>query len=94
VLAGPFTVDIKCTMRESRGVRTTLKIDDDVLQAAREIAANSGRTTGEVLSELARRGLQPGLRGEVRNGVPLLPRRPNGSRRPTMGLVNHLRDEA
>jgi hypothetical protein len=75
-------------------VRTTLKIDDDVLQAAREIAANSGSTTWEVLSELARKGLQPRRRGEIRSGVPLLPRRPKGSRRPTMGLVNRLRDEA
>jgi hypothetical protein len=29
----------------------------------------------------------------TRNGVPLLPRRPAGSSRPTMSLVNALRDE-
>jgi len=40
-------------------MRTTVKIDDDVLDAARSIAASRGRTLGEVLSELARRGLQP-----------------------------------
>jgi hypothetical protein len=37
-------------------VRTTLDIDPDVLQAAKEIAANRGTTTGKVLSELARKG--------------------------------------
>ena len=40
-------------------MRTTLEIDDDVLQAAKEIAASRGSTAGKVLSELARRGLQP-----------------------------------
>lgn len=29
----------------------------------------------------------------VRNGVPLIPRRPAGSPRPTLALVNELRDE-
>jgi hypothetical protein len=38
-------------------VRTTLDIDDDVLQAARERARRDGRTIGEVLSELARHAL-------------------------------------
>jgi hypothetical protein len=38
-------------------VRTTLDIDDDVLQAARERAAREGKSMGQVLSELARRGL-------------------------------------
>jgi hypothetical protein len=81
-------------MPDDGAVRTTLTIDDDILQAAKEIAANRGSTAGEVLSELARKGLEPRRRVEVRNGVPLLPRRPKGSRRPTMELVNRLRDEA
>jgi hypothetical protein len=38
-------------------VRTTLSIDDDVLDAVRERAAREGRTLGEVLSALARLGL-------------------------------------
>jgi hypothetical protein len=40
-------------------MRTTLKIDDDVLRAARILADEQGRTIGEVVSELARRGLRP-----------------------------------
>jgi len=42
-------------------MRTTLDIDDDVLQAARAIAAAEGITTGEALSTLARKGLAPNL---------------------------------
>ncbi len=38
-------------------MRTTLDIADDVLQAARELARRGKSTIGEVLSELARRGL-------------------------------------
>lgn len=71
-------------------MRTTLAIDDDVLAAARQLAARRRSSLGEVISDLAREALQPRL---VRNGVTLLP----GRRRAppvTMRLVNELRDEA
>lgn len=38
-------------------MRTTLDIDNDVLQAAKERARREHRTLGQVLSALARRGL-------------------------------------
>jgi hypothetical protein len=38
-------------------VRTTLDIQDDVLQAARERAQREKKSIGEVISELARRAL-------------------------------------
>jgi predicted molibdopterin-dependent oxidoreductase YjgC len=38
-------------------MRTTLDIDDDVLQAAKELARREGKTAGHIVSELARRGL-------------------------------------
>lgn len=44
-------------------MRTTLDIDDDVLLAAKDLARRQRRTAGEVLSELARLGLQGGQRG-------------------------------
>jgi hypothetical protein len=81
-------------MRDDRAVRTTLDIDDDVLQAAKELAFNRRTTAGKVLSDLARKGLQPTGRQAVRNGVRLLPRRRGGGPKPTMDLVNRLRDEA
>lgn len=74
-------------------MRTTLDLDEDVLQAAKEIAAARGTTAGNVVSELARKALTPARASRVRNGVPLLPRRPAGARRPTMKLVNDVRDE-
>ena len=59
-------------------MRTTLDIEDDVLQAAKELAQRNGGTAGQVISDLERRGLnapppkrRPGLRG----GVPVLPSR-------------------
>ena len=76
-----------------RPVRTTLDLDEDVLQAAKELAEARGLSAGRVVSELVRKALQPERRAEVRNGVPLLPRRPAGAPRPTMALVNRLRDE-
>lgn len=42
-------------------MRTTLDIDPDVLQAAREISRREKRTAGAVLSELARKGLRAGV---------------------------------
>jgi len=41
-------------------MRTTLDIDDDVLQAAKERARREGKTAGAVVSELARSALTSG----------------------------------
>lgn len=73
-------------------MRTTLDIDEDVLQAAKELAAVRRLTAGRVISDLARASLEPARTDRTRNGVPLLPRRPSGAPRPTMKLVNGLRD--
>jgi hypothetical protein len=81
-------------MRDDRGMRTTLDIDDDVLQAAKELGALHGKTAGQVVSELARKALVPTRAPRLRNGVPVLPPRPAGSPRPSMRLVNELRDDA
>lgn len=75
-------------------MRTTLSIDDDVLLAAKGLAARERRTLGEVVSELARRGLAPAARTpKMRNGVPLMPVR-KGAGRVSLELVNRLRDDA
>lgn len=76
-------------------MRTTLEIDDNLLQVAKELAGVRGLTMGQVISALARKGLEaPATASASRNGVPLLPRRGPGAPRPTMKLVNELRDEA
>ena len=79
-------------MRDDSAVRTTLDIDDDVLQAAKELARARGKTAGEVVSELARKGLKPDRSVRVRNGVPLLPHEPG--RIVTVEMVERLLDEA
>ena len=50
-------------------MRTTLEIDDDVLEAAKSIARQSHRTAGAVLSELARRALTSDPAKSTRAGV-------------------------
>ena len=74
-------------------MRTTLAIDDDVLMAAKGLAARDKRSVGEVMSELARKGLVPDAVPQVyRNGILLLPVRP-GAGVVTLEMVNRLRDE-
>jgi hypothetical protein len=57
-------------------MRTTLEIDDDVLEAAKELAKAQKTTAGQVISDLARKSLtrpsdEP---AKYRNGFRLLPR--------------------
>ena len=74
-------------------MRTTLAIDDDVLAAAREMAATERKSVGEVISALARKAMRPTpSSGATRNGVPLLPLRP-GAPRVTSELVRQLQEE-
>lgn len=72
-------------------MRTTLAIDDDVLAAAKTIAQQTNKTLGKVISDLARRSLQPPAELTERNGIPLLPRRGAGVI-VTPDMVNALRD--
>jgi predicted CopG family antitoxin len=74
-------------------MRTTLVIDDDVLSAAKEMAAMENRSVGEVISSLARRALSPAeTKTKSRNGVPLLKLR-KGTPRVNSELVHRLREE-
>ncbi len=78
-------------------MRTTLSIDDDVLAAAKGLAAAQHRSVGEILSSLARQALRPNApSGNMRNGVPLLTPRTGAATvtvTVTPELVNQLRDE-
>lgn len=62
-------------------MRTTLDIDDDVLQAAKELARAEKTTAGAVISDLVRRALSgPGASAdagelEIVDGIPVLPSR-------------------
>ncbi len=79
-------------MRYAMRMRTTLDIDTDVLQAAKEIAAMRRSTAGKVISELARQALRPrDMTPQLRNGIPLLPARED-EKPVSMEVVNQLRD--
>jgi hypothetical protein len=52
-------------------MRTTLRLDEDVLRAARSLARSEGKTIGQVVSALARNGLRPApTRRRGRAGLP------------------------
>ena len=75
-------------------MRTTLDIDDDVLEVAKSLAKHDKKTAGQVLSELARKALTRSdepfdvTKLEIVDGIPLLPSRGGGV--VTMELVNRL----
>lgn len=82
-------------------MRTTLDIDEDVLQAAKELARAERKTAGRVLSDLARMALTSpdqssesiGPRGTVlKNGWYVLPRRSGAI--VTNELIDRLLEEA
>lgn len=75
-------------------MRTTLDIDDDVLQAAQELARRERSSAGRVLSRLARDSLVGSRDPEVRRspvtGLPLLPTRGGIV---TNQLIDRIREE-
>jgi Ribbon-helix-helix protein, copG family len=86
--------DARLDHRREHHLRTTLAIDDDILAAAKHLAAREQKSVGEVISALARHGLTRSSRGAKaeRNGIPLLPARKSATP-VTLELVNQLRDE-
>jgi len=73
-------------------MRTTIAIDDDVLEVARAIARQKNQTIGKVVSELALNSLRPRVVATERNVDPLLPVRKAGVV-VTPEIVNALRDQ-
>lgn len=72
-------------------MRTTLDLDDDVVVAAKELAAGERRSLGSVISELARRGLTP-ARVETDGELPVI-RVPAGAPPITPEMVRRALDE-
>jgi len=65
-------------------------LDDDVLAAARSIAAARNQTMGKVVSDLVRQSLATKIKQRP-SGIPLLPRRPGVI--VTTELIDKLREE-
>lgn len=79
-------------------MRTTLDIDDSVLNAVKELARRQGKTAGEVMSTLARQALtgdSPRLENAVREPAAICGFRPlpASGRLVTNDAIDHLRDE-
>lgn len=86
-------------------MRTTLDIDDDVLQAAKELARSEGKTAGQVISQLVRQALTaplsqhgpygpPGLDEEAAMFMDVWPTLPNRHGvLVTSEMVQRLQDE-
>jgi len=77
-------------------MRTTLDIDDDVLHAAKERARREKSTTGQVISDLARRALTaPPERQGVSEPKPVYGFRPIARRGDlvTNELIDKLRED-
>jgi len=77
-------------------MRTTLDLDSDVLEAAKEMAARTKKTAGQILSELARTALvSDGARPEGHspsvNGFEIIPA---SDRVVTSQLVQKLMEES
>ena len=81
-----------------RCMRTTLDIDDDILQAAKELARRDRKTAGRVVSELASRGLSEAKyasTAKAATGKGFLGFRPFARRGTiiTNEMINRLREE-
>ncbi len=58
-------------MDTRRGIRTTLALDVEIVDAARKLALSRSHSLGQVISELARRGLARELGQSVHRGFPV-----------------------
>jgi hypothetical protein len=76
-------------------MRTTLDIEDDVLSAAKDLAKREKKTAGQVISELARRGLAGGPASAVREPKAVYGFRPfaGEGRIVSNDLINKLRED-
>lgn len=74
-------------------MRTTLDLDEDLIQSLREQAEDTGRSPGEIASELMRRSLEPSGTQRKHTEFPTFTRPPGQEVVVRMELVNKLRDE-
>lgn len=73
-------------------MRTTLTIDDDLLQAAKQMARMRSLPIGTVISDLIRKGLESGCKIRIEDGFPVFDI-PPGAPPITLEMVKSLEDE-
>lgn len=75
-------------------MRTTIDLDDDLLRTAKTLAAARKVTLSRVVSDLARKGLQPEpVKYKYRNGFPVYPALP-GDSPITPEMIDEMLDQA
>lgn len=62
-------------MRDVSLMRTTINIDDDVLETVKAVASRDRKPVGQVVSAMLRRAVEPAASAprRMRNGIPLFP---------------------
>jgi hypothetical protein len=75
-------------------MRTTVTLDDDVFEAARAQAQAAGKSLGEVLSQLARRGLRASTQKARKSGLPVFDVQPNAEIIPSSRAKELLAEDA
>jgi len=74
-------------------MRTTLDIEEDVLEVAKSLAKHRRLSLGAAVSQLIRNSIQPPVPNKVvRNGLRVIARGPE-AKAVTLDVVNKLRDE-
>jgi hypothetical protein len=74
-------------------MRTTLEIEDDVLEVAKDVARHQCLSLGKAVSLLIRKGIQGPQKKEMhRNGLRVVTRAQDATP-VTLEMVNQLRDE-
>lgn len=75
-------------------MRTTITLDDDVFQAVQGLAKASGKSLGEVMSDLVRRALKGEHRGLARTGgLPVFSTAPDAELIPASRAAELLADD-
>ena len=76
-------------------MRTTLEIENDVLEVAKDLARHQRVSLGKAVSQLLRKGIQSPDRGQTirKNGLRIV-HRPANATPVTLETVNRIRDEA
>jgi hypothetical protein len=74
-------------------MRTHLVIEDDVLEAARSLAETEGKSLGQVISMLARRGLAPQRQEDLEESFPVFSVSP-GAHPLTLEMVQRALEES
>ncbi|HAB19127.1 MAG TPA: antitoxin [Verrucomicrobiota bacterium] len=75
-------------------MRTTVTLDDDVFEAARAQAQASGKKLGEVLSQLARRGLRASAPSASKGRLPVFKVQPDADIIPSSRAKEMLAEDA